>query len=123
MVFHRVVFFYSMRKSTAYSESERKIRDIIQEEIKQTNGKISLLGTSMDILSLRVVALSEKTDLFDKHLVNFKDQIITLLDKVLLELQTIREEKTVVTDKLSEHSDTLEDHETRIGKVEQVLLP
>ncbi|MCJ7740529.1 hypothetical protein MUP32_04415 [Candidatus Microgenomates bacterium] len=112
-----------MRKSTAYSESERKIRDIIQEEIKQTNGKISLLGTSMEILSLRVVALSEKADLFDKHLVNFKDQIITLLDKVLLELQTIREEKTVVAGKLSEHSDILEDHETRIGKVEQVILP
>ena len=50
-----------------------------------------------------------------------KDQIITRLDKVIGELKTIRDEQTVMAGKQSEHTDSLEDHETRIGKIEEVI--
>ena len=47
----------------------------------------------------------------------FKDEIIILLDKVMEELKAIREEQTVI----SGYKDQIEDHETRIGKIENLI--
>jgi len=41
------------------------------------------------------------------------------MDEVVGELQAIREEQASVTGKLSEHTDTLENHEERIVKLKQ----
>ncbi len=55
-----------------------------------------------------------------KHLPT-KDEFYESMGKVMGELKAIREEQEVSTGKLSEHSDTLEDHETRLCKIEKVL--
>ena len=47
-----------------------------------------------------------------------KDDFYTKMDEVMGELETIREEQTLIGSKLQEHSDILEDHETRITKLE-----
>lgn len=52
-----------------------------------------------------------------------KDNVITRLDKVIGELKTIRDEQTIMVGKQSEHTDTLEDHDTRIEKLEKILDP
>lgn len=49
----------------------------------------------------------------------FKDKVLTLLDKVIGELKAIREEQTI----LSGNKDQIENHETRISKLEEVLEP
>lgn len=48
-----------------------------------------------------------------------KDDFYTKMDEVMGELQAIREEHVLITGKVSEHTDTLENHETRIVKLEQ----
>lgn len=63
---------------------------------------------------------NEFAETFKKEI---KDQVITRLDKVIDELKTIREEQTIMVGKQSEHTDTLEDHETKIGKLEKILQP
>lgn len=52
-----------------------------------------------------------------------KDEFYETTDKILGELKAIREEITTVTHRTSEHSDTLENHEGRIKKLERVTLP
>ena len=52
-----------------------------------------------------------------------KDKVITRLDKVIGELKSVREEQTIISGKHSEYTDTLEDHETRISTLEQILKP
>ena len=77
-----------------------------------------------DISQIRTVVREEvetaKEDLVDKKtFTGFKDKILNLLDKVMGELKAIREEQTVI----SGHKDQIEDHETRIIKLEEVLQP
>ncbi|MBL7159721.1 hypothetical protein ISS85_04545 [Candidatus Microgenomates bacterium] len=48
-----------------------------------------------------------------------KDEFYIKMDEVMGELKAIREEQTLVTGRISEHTDILEDHETRIVKLEQ----
>ncbi len=91
-----------MRKTTTYHYSEGDVRQFVKDELKETNTKID--------------SLSDKFD-------EFKNKAYELLDKVLGELKTIREEQIVMAAKQSEHTNTLEDHETRIEKLEQVINP
>lgn len=51
-----------------------------------------------------------------KHLPT-KDEFYTRMDKLMHKLNAIGEEVTVI----SGYKDQIEDHETRLGKVEQVL--
>lgn len=48
-----------------------------------------------------------------------KDDFYNKMDEMMIELKTIREEQSLITGKSAEHTDTLEDHETRITKLEQ----
>jgi len=48
-----------------------------------------------------------------------KDEFYGKMDEVMVELKTIREEQTAISDKHSEHTDTLENHEERIVKLEE----
>ena len=51
-----------------------------------------------------------------------KDEFYTKMDEVMGELKAIREEQTLITGRVSGHTDTLEDHETRIEKLEDKVL-
>lgn len=55
-----------------------------------------------------------------KHLPS-KDEFYTKMDEIMGGLKTIREEQELVTGKNSEIIETLEDHESRIAKLEQPL--
>lgn len=48
-----------------------------------------------------------------------KDEFYEKMDDVMGELKAIREEQTVSSQHLSEHSDTLENHELRLSKLEK----
>lgn len=48
-----------------------------------------------------------------------KDEFFSKMDEIMQELKTIREEQTVIIG----NKDQIEDHETRIGKIETVLQP
>ena len=88
-----------MRKTSIYHYSEGDVRKIIKEELKK--------------------AKSEWLDEFIKKVAKFKDEVIISLDKVMGELKAIREEQVIITGRTSQHTDTLENHEARITKLEQ----
>ncbi|MDP3998203.1 MAG: hypothetical protein Q8P89_01120 [bacterium] len=48
-----------------------------------------------------------------------KDVLYEKLDGIMGELQGMRQEMTLANNRLSKHSDQLENHETRIIKIEQ----
>ena len=108
-VFHELSSINDKRKTTTYHYREGDVREYIKDELKTTNNRI-------DMLSKQINSLANKLD-------GFKNKVYELLDKVMLELKAIREEQTLITGKQSEHTDSIEDHETRIGKLEQVLQP
>lgn len=48
-----------------------------------------------------------------------KDLFLGWMDKLMGELNKIREQQEILTGRASEHSDKLENHETRIEKLEK----
>ncbi len=58
-------------------------------------------------------------DAFTEKVAEFKDTVVTMLDAVMGELKKIREEQALMSNKLSEHTDTLESHDKRIKKIER----
>lgn len=71
-----------------------------------------ILDTNEDLIEAFGKIHSEtKKELGDK-IINFKDQI-------LFEIKKLREDVATVTG----YKDQIEDHETRIGKLEEVLQP
>jgi len=64
----------------------------------------------------------EVTDTFEGIVAKFKDEVITAIDKNTGELKAMREELTAISGKTSEHSDTLENHEGRIKKMERTTI-
>ena len=50
-----------------------------------------------------------------------KDEFYGKMDEVMGELKAIREEQTLITHRVSEHSDLLENHESRLRKLEVPL--
>jgi len=85
-----------MKKSPVLTEG--KVREIVHEEINRTK---PLWADEMEYR-------------YDEKLTKFKDGVMNGLDKVMGELQKIREETTVV----SSYKDRIEDHEERITKIE-----
>lgn len=57
--------------------------------------------------------IDEKT-----RLLPTKDEFFTEMAKVMSKLESIENEVVIIGGRQSEHSDQLEDHETRIGKLE-----
>lgn len=112
-----------MRKSTTYHYSEGDVKQIIKDELKLAKKDIILQvslnvteNVTKNVTKNVTESISEK---FDQKLAQFKNEIITLLDKVMGELKAIREEQTIIVS----YKEQIEDHETRIGKIEEVLEP
>ncbi len=116
-----------MRKSTTFHYSEGDVKKIIKDEFKTAKKDIiqevtkhvteSVTRNVTDSVTKNVSeSISEK---FDQKITLFKNEIITLIDKIMGELKAIREEQTIIVS----YKDHIEDHETRIGKLEEVLEP
>jgi predicted nuclease with TOPRIM domain len=50
-----------------------------------------------------------------------KEDFYTKMDEIMGELKAIREEQTLISGKVSEHTDQLEEHDQRLGKIEKHL--
>lgn len=57
-----------------------------------------------------------------KHLPT-KDDFYNRMDELIGEVKSMREEQTLIAGKISEHTDSIENHEYRIGKLEEILVP
>lgn len=88
-----------MRRSTTVFYNEGDVRKIVRDELK--------------------LAKDDWLDDFTGKVVKFKDDVLNGLDKVMGELKTIREEQTLMANRQAEHSDQLEDHESRIHRLEK----
>lgn len=66
-----------------------------------------------------IIQIIKETSVTKEEFTGFKDQTLTLLDKVMGELKAIREDHTIT----SGYKDQLENHETRISKIEDILEP
>jgi len=99
-----------MRKSTTYHYSEGGIRQFVKNELKTTNNRIDTLENRIDALGNRVETLLNQFN-------EFKNKVYELLDKVVGELKAMREEQTIIVG----YKDQIENHETRIGKLEDAL--
>lgn len=66
--------------------------------------------------------LDEKFEKVDKKLSNFRSDVLDAVDEVMGEIKAMREEQELSSVKLSEHSDKLENHESRIEKLEKPRL-
>lgn len=79
--------------------------------------------TKSDLLAIKSLIVNEVDSLrheLKDEIVKFKDQILTRLDEVMGELKTSREEQTVISGRTYENVEALEDHETRIEKLEKI---
>lgn len=72
--------------------------------------------TKNDLDKIRKI-VEEKIDSTINNLLT-KDEFYEKMDEVMGELKAIREEQTVFSAKVSNHSDQLEDHEARIINLE-----
>lgn len=97
----------TMRKTTTYHYTEVDVRQIIRDELKLTKEDIT----------------ESITENLTQKITVFKDQIITLIDKVMGELQAIRQSNEIFTGRIYQHNDQLKNHETRITKLEQTSPP
>lgn len=88
---------------------------------------ISKFATSEDLARTEQVLRAEirlsfkeiKEELEEKiSLLPTKDEFYTQMDKVMGELKTIREEQLIITARVSEHSDILENHRIKIEGLE-----
>ena len=72
-----------------------------------------------NLIKSRILPLEESFDeKLEKKLTEFKSEILDAVDAVMGEIIKSREEQILASSKLSEHSDKLENHEDRIGKLE-----
>lgn len=109
--------------------TEPVLRKVIREEIEKTKPKWAYkmekkLDGRIDGLTNRFYDMDDKFDglATKEELANFKDEVMTGLDQVMGELKGMREEQIVGSGKLSEHTDTLENHESRLQKLEKPHL-
>ncbi len=75
------------------------------------------MTTNKNITSVRQIVREEIQESI-KHLPT-RDQFYTKMDEVMGELKAIREEQTLITGRVTQHSDDLEEHDVRISKLEK----
>ena len=100
-------------------------------KLKIKKATLDSLDKKIDQLGLRVFGI-EKRFATKKDLERFatkddlkkyatKDDIINFKDEILGEIRDMRDENVLITGRNSINRDMLEDHETRIGKLETAV--
>lgn len=93
---------------------EKNVREIVRDEIEKTKPRWAYKMENDLVEKMENLELATRKEIYD-----FKDQILDAVDGVMGEVKAMREEQTLIGERLSLHSDTLENHETRIGKLEK----
>lgn len=91
-----------MGKTTTVHSAEGNIRQIVHEELEKTG-----LAVKMESLTEKVEGLTEKVD-----------RIMEVVDGIAGEIKNYRQEQDMMSFRISEHTDQLEDHEIRIKHIE-----
>ena len=76
--------------------------------------------TQKDKQEIKTIFKEEFDEQYEKRFkfLPTKEEFFTAMDEVMGELKGIREEQELITHRVSQHTDQLEDHETRITKLQ-----
>lgn len=119
------------KQNFATKNDVKRLEEAIEANRKaiEANRK-AIRRNSRDIKSLekRILALEWKMEKrfttleehLEKMITNFKDEILRHLNGTVRELETAREEQTIMGHQLTEHEGKLENHEKRITHLEAV---
>lgn len=96
--------------------SELLTRKILQEELDATRKdlKVEISITKVELRG----EIREMAEEMDEKNKGYRDQVLTGIDGVMKELETMREEKAAETLLLERISDRLDNHEERISNLE-----
>lgn len=92
-----------MRKSVINTYDNVNVRKIVREELNIFKGEMK----------------DEIVGDVEGKLTELTSEIMNGIDEVMGEIKAGREEQVLIGNKLSEHSDQLEDHEQRISRFEK----
>lgn len=98
----------------------KEINKLFQTNIKPAIDEIKAVNTHNSRIEMKLIDMEEK---FERNLKQWKSEIFDKIDQLVSSLKPTREEQTVISGKVSEHSDTLESYGKRIDKLEEVLQP
>lgn len=96
-------YYTVMRKSVINTYDNVDVRKIVREELNTFKGEMR----------------DEIVGDVEGKLTELKSEIMNGIDEVMGEIKAGREERILTGNKLSEHSDQLEDHEQRISRFEK----
>lgn len=91
-------------------------RGELREELSRLEGRLEKKFITKPELTF---GLEELKIEIDERARQYRDDVLTKLDGVMGELQTMREENTVGTHQISELAERVDDHEVRITTLEK----
>lgn len=97
-----------------------EISKLFQANIKPVTDEIKVVNVHNTRIEMKLISMEEK---FERNLKQWKSELFDKIDQLISSLKPTREEQTVISGKVSKHSDTLESYGKRIGKLEEVFQP
>lgn len=114
------------QKTSNNAGSDLVTKDYFKKELKKELSKeISKLATKKELKQLEkslreeLLRLEGRIEQSDDNAREYRDQILTKLDGVMGELQTMREENTIGAYQISQLREEVDGHEKRIGHLEK----
>ncbi len=74
--------------------------------------------TKSDLVEIENIVDRKLEEKLEEKLSQFRSDLYNKIDPILKEIVDSRDERVIVSHRISEHGDRLEDHEKRIGKLE-----
>lgn len=105
--------------------SEPVAKDFLKKELSKLATKDDLKNVEKSLraellrLENRMEGFETRMDRSDENAKQYKDEILTKLDEVMGELQTMREENTIGAYQNSELQKHVDNHEKRIARLEK----
>lgn len=98
-----------MKKSTIVHYDQIDVQKIVRGELRKAE------------IAQKLEQILERLDKHDKKFEKI-DHLIEVVDRIAGDIRDYREEQELNAQKLSDHSDQLEDHAERLKKVEHPIL-
>ncbi len=107
--------------------TKEDLKDALQDYPTKEDLKDALQDyPTKDNLKREISALETRTDIkmetmeirIDEKAKKYRDQVLTVMDKIVNELKTIRQEQVMVNEHAERMLTRIENHETRITKLE-----
>ncbi len=103
--------------------NKQNTNSVTKTDLKKIENKIEKLDTKIEN---HISALETRTDIkmenmeirIDEKAKKYRDQVLTVMDKIVNELKTILQEQVIANAHAERMLDRIENHETRITKLE-----